>query len=62
MLIKMYLHSTEEANLELAEELKLNELATQAFKYALYEVEFDVDVDPTTGEVEILKVNNKVLT
>lgn len=52
--IKMYLHSSKDSNYEKAEELGLSEEATQKFKYALYEVEFDVEVDMETGDTKIL--------
>lgn len=54
---KMYLHSSKESNYDLAEELGIkSEKALDVFKYSLYEVEFEVDVNKKTGEVTILKV------
>lgn len=54
-IIKMYLHSDKESNFELGEEIGLSEKAIQEqFKYALYEVEFDVEVDMETGETKVL--------
>ncbi len=61
MLKKMYLHSSKESNLEEGAEWGLTGDALKEFRYALYEVEFDVDVNVKTGEVIILKVNGREL-
>jgi len=55
----MYLHSSKDSNNELGEKLGLSEKAMEVFKYALYEVEFDVEIDEENGEVTILAVNGK---
>jgi hypothetical protein len=52
----MYAHSSKESNYEKARELGLDGAATQNFRYALYEIEFEVDVNEETGDVTILKV------
>ena len=62
--IKMYLHSSKEGNIQyITEELEieLSEEALHNFMYALYEVEFDVELDTDTGDVRILKVNGREL-
>jgi len=59
--ITMYLHSSKEDNLSLGEELGLSEEALDMFKHALYEVEFDVELNTETGEVEILAVDGNDL-
>ena len=67
MLTKMYLHSDKETNSEFINELiennrlNMSESSKENFRYTLYEVEFDVDIDIETGDVEILKVNGKEL-
>ncbi len=61
MITKMYLHSNKEGNLGLGMDLELSGNALNNFMYALYEVEFEVDVDEVTGEVDILKVNGRKL-
>jgi hypothetical protein len=54
---KMYLHSDKGANAyEGEEELGLSGQALENFMYALYEVEFDVDINEETGEVTIERV------
>jgi hypothetical protein len=53
----MYLHSSKEDNQDIGEKLGLTGKALHNFKYALYEVEFDVEVDGENGNVEILAVN-----
>ena len=62
MIAKLYLHSDKESNFDKAEELGLPEKATSEFKYALYEVEFEVDIDEETGKCEILKVDGRDLS
>lgn len=61
MRTKMYLHSSKDSNNEIGEELGLSEKAMEGFKYALYDVEFEVDVNEDDGEVTILKVDGKAL-
>lgn len=54
-IIKMYLHSDKESNWSLGEEIGLSEEAIiNHFKYALYEVECEVEVDMETGESKLL--------
>lgn len=60
-MIKMYLHGSKDDNYETGEELELSEQALDVFKYALYEVEFDVEVDTETGETKIKKCNDMLL-
>lgn len=57
-IIKMYLHSDKEDNWDIGEEIGLSEEAiSEEFKYALYEVEVDVEVDMETGKTKILAVD-----
>lgn len=58
---KMYLYSDKETNVEKAREIGLSEKAQQRFMYALYEVEFEVEIDEETGKSKILKVDGKKL-
>lgn len=61
-IIKMYLHSRKEGNLDMVDEIGItNKEAVSNFSYALYEVEFDVEVDTETSETKILKVNGQEL-
>lgn len=53
---KMYLHGDKESARETGKELKLKGEALKNFLYALYEVEFLLEVDTKTGEYKILKV------
>lgn len=60
--IKMYLHGSKDSNWETGEEIGLSEDAIKEnFAYALYEVEFDVEVDMETGETKIMTVDGKPL-
>ena len=61
MKAKMYLHGCKEDNYCLAEEVGLPEEIHKEFSYALYEVEFDVDINESTGDCTILKVNGRKL-
>lgn len=56
---KMYLHSNKKNNLEAGRELGLSGDALENFQHALHEVEFDIEVDDTSGETKILKVNGR---
>ena len=58
----MHLHGDKDSNYDIAQGLGLSEAAQDQFKYALYEVEFDVEVD-ANGEYTILEVreNGQVL-
>lgn len=58
--ITAYLHSSKEYMWELGEDHGLTDEQLESFKYALYEVEFDLDVDKE-GNVEIIKVNRRKL-
>ena len=58
MKAKLYLHSSKDSNYEIGKELGLPEgKVLDNFMYALYEVGFDVEIDETTGDCKILKVN-----
>lgn len=57
----MYLHGSKEDNWDKGEEIGLSEKALDKFKYALYEVEFEIEVNEETGESTILKVNGREL-
>ena len=61
MITKMYLHGDKCSNIEDGEELGLSEEALKTFAYALYEVEFEVEVNEETGETYILKVDGREL-
>lgn len=61
MRTKMYLHSSKDSNIRLGKELGLSEDALELFKFALYEVEFDVEVNTENGEVEIIAVDGNQL-
>ena len=57
-MIKMYLNSHKESNRELAGELGLIGEAAENFCYALYEVEFDCELNTETGNVVIKNVRD----
>lgn len=63
--ITMYLHGNKETNFGIAEGLGIQpgSPAEEQFKYALYEVEFELEVDTSTGEYKIcsVKENGQVL-
>lgn len=59
MKTKMYLHSDKQSNLERGERLGLKGKALDNFAYALYEVEFEVEVNEETGEATILTCDGK---
>lgn len=63
MKAKLYLHSDKNSMYYQGEKLKLSEKALKGFRYALYEVEFEVDIDEETGEVIIENViyGNQIL-
>ncbi len=56
-----YLHSYKEQNYEIGHELGIEGEALRMFLHALYEVEFECEVDMETGVVTIIKVNGKKL-
>ena len=61
-MVKMYLHSSKEGNYEEGQdEFGLQGQALENFRCALYEVEFDVELDMESGETIIKKVNNREL-
>jgi hypothetical protein len=63
----MYLHSSKESTVDtyieefLGGDYDRYDEVPDNFKYALYEVEFDVEVDIETGNTKILKVNGQEL-
>lgn len=57
MIIKAYLHSDDESMRELGEESGLKFEALEEFSGALYEVEFELDVNEETGKYKIIKVS-----
>lgn len=57
IITKMYLNSSKDTNYEIGRELNLDDNALDEFVYALYEVEFEVEVDTDTGKSTILKVD-----
>jgi hypothetical protein len=56
MMVKAFLHSDKDSMYELGQRIGLTGPALGRFQYALYEVEFDLAVDPATGEYEIIQV------
>lgn len=53
-----YLHGNKELNWHRGKyEFKLDDKALRSFVGALYEVEFDLELDTETGEIMILGVN-----
>jgi len=52
--IYMYLNSDKDSNYEIGKELGLSDEAMEKFKYALYEVQVEVEVNTETGETEII--------
>ena len=62
--IKMYLHGSKDPNMETWAEIHGGDYdscegdAYDNFKFALYEVEFDIEVDLDTGNLVILKITN----
>lgn len=59
--IKYYLHSDKESNYQYAEELGLDEEASDNFKYFAYEVELEVEVDRETGDAVVLTLDGRKL-
>lgn len=59
-IITTYLHSSKETMREEAAEAGLSEEAQDEFRYALYEVEFELEVNEH-GEYEILRVDGRDL-
>lgn len=60
MRIKMYLHGSKESGYEAGKKLKLKKAALEKFMYALYEVEFELEVE-TDGSYKILFVDGRQL-
>ena len=58
---KMYLYGDKESNYGTGEELGLEGEALKNFSYALYEVDFDVEVDTKSGDCRIIKVHGRNL-
>jgi hypothetical protein len=57
MKAKIYLHSSKEDMVCQAEEAGItSKKALEKLAYALYEVEFELEIDPKTGEYKILSV------
>lgn len=52
----VYLHSTKSEMRYFGDEIGLSEKAMDKFIYALYEVEFDLEVDSETGSYKIVDV------
>lgn len=65
----IYLHSSKEANLEIGQKLGLAGLGPDGsidepihtFMFTCYEVKVDLEVDPATGEAEIVAVDGRAL-
>ena len=60
-IVKMYLHGDKESNREQGKDLGLRSLALNNFCGALYEVEFEVEVDMETGDTKIISCDGKKL-
>lgn len=58
---KAYLHSSTERMYEIGKEIGLKGKALDFFTFALYEVEFELEVKKETGEATIIKVDSKEL-
>lgn len=58
---KLYSHSSKDSNADKGDELGLSDKAMEKFCYALYEVEFDVEINRETGKVMITAVNGMEL-
>lgn len=58
---KMFLHGSKDDNYERGRGLGLEGSALDEFAYALYEVEFGVEVDTETGRSRILSVDGRPL-
>ncbi len=54
-----YLHSSKESMYELGQKISLTGEALDKFMYALYEVKFDLEVDPKTGDAKIIGVDGR---
>ena len=61
MLITAYLHSSKDGLYEAGQEFGLKGQALYNYAHMLYEVEFELELDITTGETEILKVDGMKL-
>ena len=59
--ITEYLHGDKGSQWESGREAGLSEKACDNYAYALYEVEFVLEVDTETGESKIIKVDGKDL-
>ena len=57
-LTKMYLHGSKESNYCVGRKLKLKGEALENFEYALYEVEFDVEVQYKAEWLEVSSISN----
>lgn len=53
-IIKMFVHRNKDDNYDMGEYLALSEKAMGEFKYALLEVECDVELDTETGKTKLL--------
>jgi len=60
MIIKAYLHSTKDEMYWAGKDAGLSKEALENFKHALYEVEFDLEVDDEGNSV-IMKVDGRKL-
>lgn len=54
----LYLHSDKASMYNTMRDLDLSDEVSRVLRYALYEVEFDIEVDPETGHYEILEVRD----
>ena len=57
----VYLHGSKDTMWELGEKLGLSEEAVQKFKWACCEVKIELEVNPETGDAEIVAVDGREL-
>jgi hypothetical protein len=61
VITKMWLHGSKEDSFDVGRKLGLSEKALKVFVNALYEIEFEVEVELLSGESQIVAVNGKKL-
>lgn len=59
---KFYSHTAKDSNFETAERLGLSDEAIDNFKYAGYEIVFEVEIDEKTGDCWATSINGRALT
>lgn len=56
-----FLHSSKESMYDLGQKIGLVGEPLDKFMYALYEVKFEIEVDPKTGNAKIVSVDDRNL-